>query len=130
MRCDYLGLCLAALAVADVASGAEHYDLGRTPTEHEIRGWDIDVRPDGQGLPPGTGTVEEGKRVYAQFCAGCHGAHGEGAGMDRLVGGRGTLDSEHPVRTVGSYWPYAATLFDYVRRAMPFDAPQSLSSNQ
>ena len=95
-----------------------------------IAGWDIDISPDGAGLPPGHGDVGEGEAIFAAKCAGCHGAHGEGKPMDRLVGGFGTVFEVKPERTVGSYWPYATTLFDFVRRAMPFDAPQSLTPEQ
>lgn len=121
---------LAVLGHATAGTGAGRFHLGRSPTDQELRGWDIDVRADGQGLPAGRGSVEDGQQVYAELCAGCHGPHGEGSGMDRLAGGLGTLDSEHPIRTVGSYWPYATTLYDYIRRAMPFNAPQSLSPDQ
>jgi mono/diheme cytochrome c family protein len=106
------------------------YGMGQPATPHDIAGWDIDILPDGSGLPPGAGTVKEGERIFAETCAVCHGPNGEGKPMDRLVGGRGTLTTATPVKTVGSYWPYATTLFDYVRRAMPFSAPQSLSSDQ
>jgi cytochrome c len=103
------------------------YGLGRPATETEIRAWDIDVAPTGEGLPPGQGTVKRGAQVYAAKCAGCHGPTGREGPKNRLVGGRDTLASPNPVKTVGSYWPYATTLYDYIRRAMPFDAPQSLS---
>ena len=106
------------------------FHLGRVATPEEIQAWDIDVGPDGQGLPSGRGTVEEGARVYAESCAGCHGATGVEGPMPKLVGGQGTLASAYPVKTVGSYWPYATTLFDYIYRAMPFVAPQSLASDQ
>jgi cytochrome c len=106
------------------------YGLGRIATPAEIAMWDIDVLPDGTGLPPGRGSVAEGQEIYAHACAMCHGALGEGDVADRLVGGRGTLATATPVQTVGSYWPYATTLFDYVRRAMPFNAPQSLSADE
>lgn len=106
------------------------FHLGRVATPDEIQAWDIDVAPDGEGLPAGRGTVKEGAEVYAEHCASCHGATGvEGPGP-ALVGGQGTLASEHPVKTAGSYWPYATTLFDYIYRAMPFVAPQSLTSDQ
>ena len=99
-------------------------------TPEEIQAWDIDVAPDGDGLPAGRGTVKEGADVYALHCAGCHGATGvEGPGP-KLIGGQGTLASARPLKTVGSYWPYATTLFDYVYRAMPFVAPQSLTPDQ
>jgi S-disulfanyl-L-cysteine oxidoreductase SoxD len=110
---------------ADVRLG-----IGRPATADEIAGWDIDVRADGQGLPPGRGTVSDGHKIYAQVCAACHGQNGEGKPADQLVGGFGTLATTKPVRTVGSYWPYATTLFDFIRRAMPFNAPQSLSDDQ
>jgi cytochrome c len=103
----------------------------------DVAAWDIDVRPDGTGLPPGGGSVKQGQEVYANNCAVCHGDKGEGrrvegavGGFDRLVGGFGTLDKPTPVTTVGSFWPYATTLFDYVRRAMPFHAPQSLTPDE
>ncbi|TXL68201.1 c-type cytochrome [Zeimonas arvi] len=112
------------------ANGGKPFGIGRAPSAEELRGWDIDVSPDGTGLPAGSGTVAQGKAIYAQKCAACHGANGEGKPADRLVGGKGTLATDKPVRTVGSYWPYAPTLFDYVRRAMPHDQPQSLSANE
>jgi len=129
---------LAALifAVLSVAPGclraqdAPAYGLGRSATPAELAGWDIDVRADGQGLPPGSGSVRDGLKVYAERCAACHGDKGEGNPMDRLVGGTGTLASANPVRTVGSFWPYPTTLFDYIRRAMPFNAPESLTADQ
>ena len=103
------------------------YGLGRPPTEAEIRDWNIEVAPTGEGLPTGHGTVPQGLRVYAEKCARCHGATGREGPMDRLVGGHGTLATANPVKTIGSYWPYATTLYDYIRRAMPWDAPQSLT---
>ena len=130
MSRDALALALAAGLVTGMAGAAERYHIGRTPTPEELAGWDIDVRADGAGLPPGKGSVAEGRRLYAELCAGCHGEKGEGKPMDRLAGGLGTLDTDKPVPTVGSYWPYATTLFDYVRRAMPFNAPQSLTPDQ
>ena len=126
-------LILAVLSLAPAgpwAQDAQTYGLGRPATPEELAGWDIDVRADGQGLPPGNGSVRDGLKIYAERCAACHGDKGEGNPMDRLVGGTGTLASAKPVRTVGSFWPYATTLFDYVRRAMPFDAPQSLTADQ
>src|SRR5579863_7305680 len=121
-----------ALTLSGLAHAAEtgRLGIGHPATPAEIAGWDIDVRADGQGLPAGHGSVREGEAVYAQACAACHGAKGEGKPADRLAGGFGTLATAKPVRTVGSYWPYATTLFDFVRRAMPFDAPQSLTADQ
>jgi cytochrome c len=105
------------------------YDFGRRATPDEIALWDIGVRPDGKGLPPGSGTVAQGKQVFADNCAACHGDNGVGGIKDRLVGGHGTLASDAPVKTVGSFWPYATTLFDYIHRAMPYQAPGSLSND-
>ena len=101
-------------------------EFGRPATLEEIRLWDIDVRPDGRGLPDGQGTVARGKTVFEENCAACHGDNGVGGIKDRLVGGQGTLSSDSPIKTVGSFWPYATTLFDYIHRAMPYQAPGSL----
>jgi len=106
------------------------YGLGRPPTHADIRAWNIDVAPNGEGLPPGQGTVGQGAQVYGAKCAKCHGPSGVEGPFDVLVGGRGTLNTARPVKTIGSFWPYATTLYDYIRRAMPFDAPQSLTSDQ
>ena len=120
-----------ALLVVAMASGAvyaaEPYGFGRPATPREIAGWDIEISPDGAGLPPGHGGVGQGEAIFADKCASCHGPHGEGKPMDQLVGGIGTLSDKKPVKTVGSFWPYATTLFDFVRRAMPLNAPQSLT---
>src|ERR671924_792022 len=124
----------AALAVMLVgcapATRVEAPNLGRVATSAEIAGWDISVGPDGVGLPPGSGTALKGAPVYEQKCQACHGAKGAGQPNDRLVGGHGTLASKTPVRTIGSYWPYATTVFDYVRRAMPYTQPQSLTDDE
>src|SRR4030081_1144819 len=118
-----------ALAYATPAQAQSPYGIGRSATPAEIAGWNIDVDSEGHNLPPGSGTVSRGHEVFDQQCAACHGARGEGAIGDRLVGGQGTLAKPKPGRTVGSYWPYAPTLFDYIRRAMPQNAPQSLSND-
>jgi len=113
------------------AAWAEPLGIGTPATREQIESQDIDVRADGAGLPPGHGSVEEGARVFATQCAACHAASVDAKGIaPPLVGGQGTLTSAKPLKTVGSYWPYATTLFDYVRRAMPFNAPQSLSNEQ
>ena len=125
--CAAVSFALATLArAADTGS----LGIGHVASPAQIAGWDIDVRADGQGLPPGHGSVREGEKIFAETCAACHGAKGEGKPADRLVGGFGTLATSKPVRTVGSYWPYASTLFDYIRRAMPFNSPQSLTADQ
>ena len=106
------------------------YGLGRLATEDDIRVWNMDVSPTGEGLPPGRGTVKQGARIYAEKCAACHGPTGIEGPKDKLMGGRNTLASSKPIRTVGSYWPYATTLYDYTHRAMPFNAPQSLTTDE
>jgi S-disulfanyl-L-cysteine oxidoreductase SoxD len=121
-------LAVVALACATSAQAQSPYGIGRSATPAEIAGWNIDIDRDGNNLPPGSGMVGHGHEVFDQQCAACHGAKGEGGVGDRLVGGQGTLATPKPVRTVGSYWPYAPTLFDYIRRAMPQNAPQSLSN--
>lgn len=118
---------LVAVVAALVIAPAHARDFGRLATPQEIKLWDIDVRPDGQGLPEGSGTAARGKELFADNCAACHGEAGQGGIKDRLVGGQGTLASDAPVKTVGSFWPYATTLFDYIHRAMPYQAPGSLS---
>ena len=129
-RIARLTLAIAAALTAGLVCAAEPYGIGREPTPQEIAGWDIDVSPNGAGLPPGRGDVRQGEAIFAEKCASCHGARGEGKPMDRLVGGLGTLRDKKPEKTVGSYWPYATTLFDYVRRAMPLNAPQSLKPDE
>jgi cytochrome c len=118
-----------ALACVTPAQAQSPHGIGRAATPAEIAGWNIDIDRYGNNLPPGSGSVSHGREVFDQQCAACHGAKGEGGVGDRLVGGQGTLATPNPVRTVGSYWPYAPTLFDYIRRAMPQNAPQSLSND-
>src|SRR5690349_11383230 len=122
-----LALAVAAISPVRAADGP---NLGRPATRAEIAGWDISIPPDGSGLPPGSGTVAAGAAVYAAKCQACHGDKGAGQPNDRLVGGQGTLVSASPIRTVGSYWPYATTVFDYVRRSMPYPQPQSLTNDE
>ncbi|MGB0844555.1 MAG: c-type cytochrome [Alphaproteobacteria bacterium] len=105
--------------------------IGVSPTNEQLRAWDIDVRPDGWGYPEGSGSVEQGEEVFLEKCASCHGEFGEG--VDRwpvLAGGEDTLDSEDPVKTIGSYWPYASTAYDYIYRAMPYGDAQSLEPDE
>jgi len=104
--------------------------FGRVPSAAEVALWDIDVTPDGTGLPPGRGSVAQGRDLYTNNCAGCHGPGGQGGIKDRLAGGVGSLATATPVKTVGSYWPYATTLYDYIRRAMPYQAPGSLTNDE
>ena len=126
---------LAALLLTAQAAGAlaagPGYGLGRAATPEEIAGWDIDVRPDGQGLPVGQGTAAEGEPIYLERCAACHGEFGEAFGRyPVLMGGEDSLVTQDPVKTVGSYWPYAATVWDYIHRAMPFGEAQSLTVDE
>ena len=110
---------------------AKRLGIGREAKAEEIAGWDIDIRPDGQGLPPGKGTVKQGEPLYMERCAACHGEFGESAGRwPILMGGAGTLASNDPVKSIGSYWPYASTVIDYIRRSMPFGNAQSLTNDE
>jgi cytochrome c len=118
---------LGVLVASSLVSPGFAYEFGRRATPDEIKLWDTDVRPDGTGLPEGSGTVAHGKVVYEESCEACHGPNGQGGIKDRLAGGQGTLASANPIKTVGSFWPYAATLYDYIHRAMPYPAPGSLS---
>jgi cytochrome c len=137
-----LAAALAALAASNAASAQGYpskFDFGATPSEQDIARIAIAIGADGKGLPVGKGDYATGKKVYEANCAACHGANLQGVpGLPdmpsgpalRLTGGRGSLTTKNPVMTVESYWPYATTLFDYVRRAMPFQAPGSLTADE
>ena len=120
---------LVLLAIPNFIIAEERkFNLGKIATKTEIAGWDIDVRPDGLGAPLGSGNAIKGEEVYAEQCASCHGDFGEG--IDRwpeLVGGEDSLDTHDPVKTTGSFWPFASTMYDYIYRAMPFGVAQSLT---
>jgi cytochrome c len=124
------GLVMTAAVWAATVSAQESPGLGVPATADEIASWDISIGPDGTGLPPGSGTARAGEQIYAVKCIACHGEKGAGQPNDVLVGGHGTLRDAAPVRTIGSYWPYATTLFDYIRRAMPYVQTQSLSNDE
>jgi cytochrome c len=109
---------------------AQAPQLGKKPDAALLKAWDIDVSPDGAGLPVGHGSVEEGAKIYEAKCAACHGESAIGGPADRLSGGVGTLTSAHPVKTVSSYWPYATTLFGFIRASMPITDPRSLSAHE
>lgn len=119
-----------ANAPAAEAVKVETPELGQDISQAELAAWDIAIGPDGAGLPPGGATAKQGAGIYKDKCAVCHGMAGEGKPADRLVGGIGSLPGDAPVKTVGSYWPHATTLFDYVRRAMPLNEPQSLTDEE
>lgn len=127
---------LAAALVLAAAAGALAAEdgtppFGRPALPEEIEAWDIDVRPDGQGLPEGSGSAAEGEQIYFEQCATCHGEFGEGVGRwPVLMGGFDSLTNDRPEKTVGSYWPHASTVFDYIHRAMPFGMGQSLTADQ
>ena len=124
---------LASLAVSLISTTtfAGKLNLGRKATSEEVVAWNIDIRPDGQGLPEGSGTVAQGEEIWAEKCSSCHGDFGEA--IDRwpvIAGGGDTLKSDDPVKTVGSYWPYLSTVWDYVNRAMPFNEARSLEPDE
>ncbi len=126
-----LGAALVFAAGIAMAAQVAPPKLGRPATPDEVVKADISIPPDGKGLPAGSGSVAQGAQVYAQKCEVCHGPMGAGTPSgDRLVGGIGSLNSPNPIKTVGSYWPYATTVFDYIRRAMPITNPQSLSNDE
>ena len=123
-------LACAVLLPSALLAKPVQYGLGWPATQAQTDAWNDDVSPEGDNLPAGSGSVPQGEKVYATQCAACHGDKGQGGPMDKLVGGVGSLSTKTPVKTVGSYWPYATTLFDYVRRAMPFNKPGTLSNDQ
>lgn len=131
----YLFLIAGLSASKLFADPEPTFGLGIPATEQEITDWDIDVRPDGKGLPAGRGSVEEGRKVYQQQCQVCHGENGQGGPNDPLVG---RLEKDNfsfaqksaPKKTIGNYWPWATTVFDYIRRTMPYTSPGSLSDNE
>lgn len=132
--CPVLLLSLLLLIKPSLAADAKpagYYGYGKLATPTQIAGWDIDVRPDGLGLPPGRGSVEEGEALYDEKCAQCHGTFGESVGRyPALAGGEDTLTEVRPHKTVGSYWRYTSTLWDYIHRSMPFTQPESLADNE
>jgi hypothetical protein len=137
MSTMHRGVCAAVLMLAGASAlaqtGKDTFGFGATPTDAELKQF-VSPLPDGRGLPPGKGSAADGKAIYQSQCMACHGANLEGGIGDRLIGGRGSLvnndPAKKPVKTVESYWPYATTLFDYIKRAMPLQAPGSLSNDQ
>ena len=124
-------LAAALLGLGCGVAGAQSPDLGRVATPEEIAAWDISIDPSGAGLPAGGGTARQGEAIFSAKCAACHGEKGAGKPNDQLVGGGGTLAGDRPpVKTVGSYWPYATTLFDYIRRAMPLNESKTLANDE
>src|SRR6516225_1140968 len=124
-------IAAAALLALSSAAFGQSPNLGKPITPEDLAAWDISIGPDGAGLPPGSGTAKQGEAVFTAKCQVCHGAKGAGQPNDRLVGGQGSLPGDKPaIKTVGSFWPYATTLFDYVRRAMPYVESKSLSPDE
>ena len=126
----WLVAAASLLLVASLAAQSSKYEVGRPPTPDEIRRLGSPIAPDGSGLPRGSGTAVAGRTVFAAQCERCHGPKGEGDVGARLVGGQGTLATSRPLRTVGSFWPHATTLWDYINRAMPFDKPSLLEPSE
>ncbi len=123
-------LSACATQRTEQALPTERPNLGVAATAEEVKAWDISIPPSGAGLPPGSGTAKQGLAVYTAKCQMCHGEGGAGKPADALKGGIGSLASGKAVRTVGSYWPYATTLWDYTRRAMPIPAPMTMSNDE
>ena len=119
------------VALASTAFAQQGPKLGKPISQEDLASWDISIGPDGAGLPAGSGTVKQGEATFAAKCQACHNEKGAGTPNDRLVGGHGTLAGDKPpIKTVGSYWPYATTLFDYIRRAMPLNESKSLTNDE
>jgi mono/diheme cytochrome c family protein len=125
-----IGALIAMAGASPVAAQLPTYGVGRPPTAEEVKAWDLTIPPDGQGLPPGSGTAALGKPIFVERCASCHGETGEDPKYIRLVGGQGSLATVQPIKTIGSFWQYATTLWSYIRRAQPFDEPGSLTPDQ
>ncbi|MCB1714820.1 MAG: cytochrome c [Candidatus Competibacteraceae bacterium] len=128
-----VGSGVAALSISGILTGlalAAPPQFGQPVSGQELAAWDISIGSSGEGLPPGSGSAVDGEAVYQAKCQSCHGEKGAGKPADPLVGGIGSIGSETTIKTVGSFWPYATTLFDYTRRAMPYDQPQSLSADE
>lgn len=128
-------LATVLILVSSVAFAVETPNLGKVATPEEIASYDITVDPNGDGLPPGSGTPKQGEAIYLTKCVACHGEKGVGGQADRLSGGQGTIAyakdiEKRPIKTIGSYWPYATSVYAYLWRAMPFTEPKSLTPDE
>jgi S-disulfanyl-L-cysteine oxidoreductase SoxD len=125
-------MAIAAQTSSQTQAPVKYANIGRAPTAAEIKRWDITVLPNGMGLPDGSGTPAQGEALYRTKCAACHGAQGQGNAAlgPALVGGIGSLATAKPLKTIGSYWPYATTVWDYIHRSMPYDQPGTLTADQ
>ncbi len=129
-RCGVHFLALVLIAMPAAATETGNPRLGKAVSEQTIRQWNRDIFPNGEGLPEGQGDAVAGEVIYRRFCAACHGVDGEGGSAEELAGAQHGLTDAPPDKTIGSYWPYATTLFDFIRRAMPLDSPGRLNTNQ
>ena len=123
-------IMLVALALGSGAAFAQGPNLGIPISEADIAAWDISIMPDGAGLPPGSGTPEQGARIFVAKCAGCHGQNGKGGSNAALVGGAPLTNGIDTTKTIANFWPYATTLFDFTRRAMPWTRPRTLTNDE
>lgn len=127
----YAALLLAlVLALASGIAAAQGAGLGKPVSESDLKAWDISVHPDGSNLPPGSGTPAQGARIYAEKCAACHGENGTGGRNARLVGGAPLASGIETPKTIANFWPYATTIFDFTRRAMPWQQPRTLTDDE
>ena len=124
------GAAVSVSLVIGLSAAVQAQSLGTPINESQLQDFDLIAQPDGSGYPEGGGTAMQGKAIFERRCAACHGMNGEGTSGNTVLVGGDMQSEERPIRTVGSYWPHASTLFDYVQRAMPADAPKSLSSSE
>ncbi len=125
-----LALLLCATLMAPLNAQEARIQLGEPISETQLRGFDLIAAPDGSGMPPGSGNARQGRQVYELNCLRCHNVNGEGVSGNTIIAGGDMQSDDVPLRTVGSYWPHASTLFDFIRRAMPADAPKTLSDEE
>ena len=123
-------VCSSYLLLPGASLADQRLGLGQALDLKTLSGWDIDISSSGQGLPLGSGNSTQGEQIYSKKCQACHGENGTGGAANKLTGGAGSLTTNTPLKSIGSFWPYATTLFDYIRRAMPMNAPQSLTNEE